>query len=154
MPRTLAEPLCSPRLDPTGVLKVVTPHSLPGCLTRCHPLSHQRRDLCCTPRMPLVLPEKTRKSPQCQRPEGTNQPVSTHWPCPPSHMPHAPARPRTAPCGRLGSRNVPLMSTPDTCSQASLSCRRGGVQISWTKAANAPGPTSATGLGGTGPPAP
>lgn len=44
---------------------------------------------------------------------------------PPSHMPHAPAHPRPAPCGRLGSRNVPLTSTPDTCSQASLSHKEG-----------------------------
>ena len=57
---------------------------------------------------------------------GGHSPTSVHpLALPLSHLPHAPAHPCPAPCGRLRSRNVPLTSTPDTCSQASLSCKEG-----------------------------
>ena len=57
---------------------------------------------------------------------GGHTPASVHpLTLPLSHMPHAPAHPCPAPCGCLRSRNVPLTSTPDTCSQASLSRKEG-----------------------------
>ena len=87
MTQTLPEPLCNPRLDPTAVLKAMTPHSLPGGLTPYHPSSHQRPDICYTPRMPSALPEKTRKSPQCLHPKGAHQLVSTRQPCLPPTRP-------------------------------------------------------------------
>lgn len=130
MTQTLPEPLCNPRLDPTAVLKAMTPHSLPGGLTPYHPSSHQRPDICYTPRMPSALPEKPGNHPSACIPKAL-----TSW-CPPASPASRPHAPR--PCPPLPSSVRPpreqrrprlvrghQLPTPDTCFQASLSHKEG-----------------------------